>query len=57
MIMIFDELCDAGYLTIVEEASVLEYCIAIASDEELGGPAFGEFAVLGIGYTDAFDGF
>lgn len=46
--MLLDKLGNPGYLTVAEDALVLEHRVAIALDKELGGTAFGELAVAGM---------
>ena len=46
--MFLDKLGNPGYLTVAEDALVLEHRVAIALDKELGGTAFGELAVAGM---------
>jgi len=48
LIVLFDELGYPGYFAVAEDTSVLEYCVTIALDEELGGAALAEPAVAGM---------
>ena len=48
LIMVLDELGDFGYLSIVQNSTLLEQGIAIVFHKELGRTSLGEFTVAGM---------